>query len=88
MYVPRVEAAGRLLSERHPVHLRELAALKSVRGDVGRVTRGAVALEVAGGELRCTNHLVAEEIVPVSVGIANGSAAAAVAGDGHGAVDT
>ena len=88
MHVPRVETAGRLLPDRYPVHLRELAALKSVGGNVGRVTRGAVALEVAGGELRCTNHLVAEEIVPVSVGIANGSAAAAVAGDGHGAVDT
>jgi len=51
------------------------------------VTRGAVALEVAGSELRPIVRCVAEEIVPVSVGIANGRAAAAVAGDGHGAVD-
>ena len=87
VHVPRVEAAGRLLRERHPVHLRELAALKSVGGDVGRVTGGAVALEVAGSELRRTGRRVPREIVPVRVGTADGRAAAAVAGDGHGAVD-
>ena len=87
VHVPRVEAAGRLLPHSYPVYLRELAALKSVGGDVGRVTRGAVALEVAGGELRSTSRRVAEEIVTVSVGSADGRAAAAVAGDGHGAVD-
>ena len=87
VHVPHVKTAGRLLRERHPIHLRELAALKSVGGDVGRVTGGAVALEVAGGELRPSVRCVAEEIVPVRVGTANGRAAAAVAGDGHGAVD-
>lgn len=88
VHVPRVKAAGRLLRKRYPVHLRELAALISVGGDVGRVTRGAVALEVAGSELRRTGRRVAEEIVPVSVGTADSRAAAAVAGDGHGAIDT
>ena len=87
MHVPRVEAAGRLLRERHPVHLRELAALKSVGGNVGRVTRSTVALEVARSELRPSVCCVAEEVVIVSVGSADGRAAAAVAGDGHGAVD-
>ena len=80
MHVPRVETAGRLLPDRYPVHLRELAALKSVGGNVGRVTRGAVALEVAGGELRRAGLRIAQEEVAGGVGLADRGAAAAIAG--------
>ena len=87
VHVPRVEAAGRLLRERHPVHLRELAALKSVGGNIGSVTRSTVALEVARRELRRTGRSVPREISTICVYPADGRAATAVAGEGHGTID-
>ena len=87
MHVPRVETAGRLLPDRYPVHLRELAALEVGRGDIYRVALGMVALEVAGSELRRAGRRVAREIVSVRVCPADGCAATAVTCEDHGTID-
>ena len=44
------------------------------------MTRGAVALEVAGGELRRAGLRIAQEEVAGGVGLADRGAAAAIAG--------